>query len=76
MGQILHGSATTTHVVRAAIQRSKATAKELAAQYNLNSKTVAKWRKRDFVYDAAIGAKTAIINGFEQRGRGHVRCLS
>ena len=24
MGQILHGSATTTHAVRAAIQRSKA----------------------------------------------------
>lgn len=25
MGQVLHGSATTTHAVRAAIQRSKAT---------------------------------------------------
>jgi hypothetical protein len=24
MGQILHGSATTTHAIRAAIQRSKA----------------------------------------------------
>jgi len=45
MGQILHGSAKTTHVVRAAIQRSKATTKELAAQYSLNPKTVAKWRK-------------------------------
>lgn len=31
MGQILHGSATTTHAVRAAIQRSKAPLKELAA---------------------------------------------
>ena len=30
MGQILHGSATTTHAIRAAIQRSKATAKALA----------------------------------------------
>ena len=57
MGQILHGSATTTHVIRAAIQRSKATAKDLAQQYNLNPKTVAKWRKRDFVYDAAMGPK-------------------
>ena len=27
MGQILHGSAKTTHAVRAAIQRSKATAR-------------------------------------------------
>ena len=46
MGQILHGSATTTHAVRAAIQRSKAPLKELAARYGLNRKTVAKWRKR------------------------------
>jgi Tfp pilus assembly protein PilE len=32
MGQILHGSATTTYAVRAAIQRSKAPLKELATQ--------------------------------------------
>src|SRR5262249_31546390 len=58
MGQTLHGSATTTHAIRAAIQRSTATAKELAAQYGLNPKTVAKWKKRDFVRDAAMGPKT------------------
>jgi hypothetical protein len=33
MGQVLHGSATTTHAIRAAIQRSKATAKELSERY-------------------------------------------
>ena len=57
MGQILHGSATTTHAIRAAIQRSKAPLKELAAQYGLNQKTVAKWRKRAFVHDAPMGPK-------------------
>jgi transposase InsO family protein len=57
MGQILHGSATTTHATRAAIQRSTATAKALAAQYGLNPKTVAKWRKRTSVEDAAMGPK-------------------
>ena len=57
MGQILHGSATTTHVVRAAIQRSKATAKELAERHNVNAKTVAKWKNRDFVHDAPMGPK-------------------
>jgi transposase-like protein len=46
MGQILHGSAATTHAVRAAIQRSKAPLKELAARHGLNPKTVAKWLKR------------------------------
>ena len=38
MGQILHGSAKTTHVVRAAIQRSKSSIKELAGRYDLNLK--------------------------------------
>ena len=57
MGQILHGSATTTHAIRAAIQRSKAPLKELAAQYGLNHKTVAKWRKRAFLNDAPMGPK-------------------
>jgi hypothetical protein len=45
MGQILHGSATTTYAVRAAIQRSKATAKELAGRRGLDPETVAKWKK-------------------------------
>ena len=58
MGQILHGSATTTHAIRAAIQRSKAPLKELATQHGLNRKTVAKWRKRTFVHDAPMGPKT------------------
>ena len=57
MGQILHGSATTTHAIRTAIQRSTAPLKELAARYALNQKTVAKWRKRAFVHDAPMGPK-------------------
>jgi transposase InsO family protein len=57
MGQVLHGSATTTHAIRAAIQRSKATAKELAERHGINPKTVAKWKKRAFVHDAPMGPK-------------------
>ena len=57
MGQVLHGSATTTHAIRAAIQRSKAPLKELAARHGLNQKTVAKWRKRSFLHDAPMGPK-------------------
>ena len=55
MGQVLHGSAKTTHAIRAAIQRSQASIKELSERYDLNPKTVAKWRKRDFVDDFTIG---------------------
>jgi len=57
MGQILHGSAKTTHAVRAAIQRSSASVSELAEQYDLNPKTVRKWRKRTSVEDAPMGPK-------------------
>ena len=57
MGQILHGSATTTHAIRAAIQRSQATAKELAGRHGINPKTVAKWKNRAFVHDAPMGPK-------------------
>jgi transposase InsO family protein len=57
MGQVLHGSATTTHAIRAAIQRSKATAKELAERHGINPKTVAKWKRRAFVHDAPMGPK-------------------
>lgn len=55
MGQVLHGSAKTTHAVRSAIQRSRATLKELAQQYNVNPTTVAKWKKRNFIRDAPMG---------------------
>src|SRR3954464_5905155 len=57
MGKVLHGSATTTHAIRTGIQRSKAPLKELATRYCLNSKTVAKWRKRTFAHDACMGPK-------------------
>ena len=57
MGQVLHGSATTTHAVRAAIQRSKASIQELSRRYGITPKTVVKWRKRGFVEDAPMGPK-------------------
>ena len=57
MGQVLHGSAKTTHAVRAAIQRSKATIAELAKTHGVNPKTVMKWRGRASVEDAPMGPK-------------------
>ena len=57
MGQVLHGSATTTHVVRTAIQRSQASAAELSRTYGINPKTVLKWRKRASVEDRKTGPK-------------------
>ncbi|UWF59418.1 IS481 family transposase [Brucella sp. 2716] len=57
MGQILHGSAKTTHAIRAELQRSKASAAELARRYGINEKTVLKWRKRRSVEDMPMGPK-------------------
>jgi transposase InsO family protein len=55
MGQILHGSATTTEAVRRAIQNSQASLRQLAVRYGINPKTVAKWRRRSSVCDARMG---------------------
>lgn len=57
MGQVLHGSATTTHAVRAAIQRSKATVAELSERYSINPKTVLKWKHRSSVEDLPMGPR-------------------
>ena len=57
MGQILHGSAKTTEAVRRAIQDSQASIAKLADRYDLNPKTVHKWKKRSHVHDAAMGPK-------------------
>ena len=57
MGQILHGSATTTEAIRRAIQNSKESLRALAGHYGINQKTVAKWRKRTSVTDVPTGPK-------------------
>lgn len=45
MGQVRHGSATTTNAVRAAIQRSQASLAALSRELEINLKTVVRWRK-------------------------------
>jgi hypothetical protein len=57
MGQILHGSATTTEAVRRAIQHSQESLRGLAKRYGVNSKTVAKWKARSSVSDLPTGPK-------------------
>ena len=59
MGQILHGSATTTEAIRRAIQNSEESLRALSARYGINQKTVAKWRKRTSVTDLPTGPKDA-----------------
>ena len=57
MGQILHGCARTTAAVRRAIQSSQESLIALAGRYDINPKTIHKWRQHSFVADAPMGPK-------------------
>src|SRR6195952_1504753 len=57
MGQVLHGSATTTEAVRRAIQYSQESLRALAKRFGINQKTVAKWKARTSVTDRPTGPK-------------------
>jgi hypothetical protein len=58
MGQILHGSATTTGVIWLAIQRSSDSLRTLSKRYGINPKTAPKWKKRTSVVDLPTGPRT------------------
>ena len=58
MGQVRHGCATTTHAIRASIQRPQTSLSTLSRELGINPKTVAKWRKRATVGDLKTGPKT------------------
>jgi Integrase core domain len=57
MGQVLHGSATTTEAVRRAIQHSQGSLRALAKRFGINQKTAAKWKGRTSVADLPTGPK-------------------
>src|ERR687897_757780 len=59
MGQVLHGSATTTEAVRRAIQLRQESVRALAKRYGVSPTTVQKWRKRETTTDAPMGPKQA-----------------
>ena len=76
MGQVLHGSATTTEAIRRAIQNSQESLRALAKRYGINQKTVAKWKKRTSVADLSDRSEGAEVDGAVARGRGGHRRLS
>lgn len=57
MGQILHKCARTTEALRRAIQDSEESIAALAKRYDLNPKTVHKWKRRPFTHDERMGPK-------------------
>ena len=57
MGNLLHPNATTTPRIRKEIQESTETVAALAKKYNVNPKTIQKWKKRESTQDAKYGPK-------------------
>ena len=57
MGQVLHGSATTTAAIRRAIQHGQESLRSLARRYGINQNTVAKWKQRSSVADLPTGPR-------------------
>src|ERR687890_497190 len=57
MGQVLHGSATTTETVRRAIQLRQESVRALAKRYGISPTTVKKGGKRPPPADAPMGPK-------------------
>jgi transposase InsO family protein/DNA-binding transcriptional regulator YiaG len=51
MPQVYHSNARTNQHVREIIQQSNLTNVELANNYNVNVKTISKWKDRDFLND-------------------------
>src|ERR671919_2838454 len=57
MGQVLHGSATTTEAVRRAIQARREGVRAAAKRFGVSPTTVQKWRRRQTTADARMGPR-------------------
>src|SRR3954449_5050687 len=57
MGQVLHGSATTTEAIRRTIQARQESVRAAAKRYGISPTTVQKWRSRQASTDARMGPK-------------------
>jgi hypothetical protein len=56
-GQILHTNARTTQKTRREIRDSKESILKAAKLFNVNPKTIIKWKKRDSTKDLPIGPR-------------------
>jgi transposase-like protein len=72
MGQVLHGSATTTEAIRRAIQHSQESLRALARRFGVNPKTIARWKSRTSAADLRTGPKEprSTVLSVEEEARG------
>lgn len=55
MGEILHSNARTTEAIRREIRDSKESVAKAAIRFNVNPKTIIKWRKREDTREPSYG---------------------
>jgi transposase-like protein len=75
MGNILHANAKTTPRIRAEIQNSEASIAQLAKHYNLNPKTISRWKNANYVVDKKSGPKVrkSVLSTVEQQAICEIR---
>jgi len=56
MGQILHANARTTEATRREIRNSEESIAKAAVRFNVNPKTIIKWRNREDTKDSPYGS--------------------
>jgi hypothetical protein len=54
MGQILHANARTTEATRREIRNSEESIAKAAVRFNVNPKTILKWRRREDTKDLRL----------------------
>ena len=57
MGQVLHANARTTEAIRREIRNSEESIAKAAIRFNVNPKTIIKWKKREDTKDLPMGPK-------------------
>ncbi len=57
MGQVLHANARTTQAIRREIRNCKESLVKAAKRFNVNPKTISKWKKREDPQDLPMGPK-------------------
>jgi transposase-like protein len=69
MGQVLHANARTTEAIRREIRNSKESIAKAAIRFNVNPKTIIKWKKREDTKDLPMGPKkikSTVLSGAEE----------
>lgn len=72
MAQRLHPRARTTIAIRKEIARSSESVRELAKRFDVNPKTIVKWKRRESPADAPMGRPIGSIRSLSERDEGWI----